>query len=251
MEKHIEFEDRKNGIILLKEENNKYIVIEKGVLPNDSDYKFENISWRNVEVVDNENNETIQGILIDIENDDYIEDIYSLLVNRKNDDFYEIFINLNKIFEFKKSPSFEDFRGYVGEALFILNIGGRRTENKYDTFDIFDNEGNLIEVKTYSNQKNTITISHEQLIQGAEIFIVPLINDNDGIDIIELSNLIDDHDFGIEIKTKFKDTKYCSYKFKNETPKPLEWIPEVDEKLPKGINSAKYIMSIFKPKDTN
>lgn len=232
-----------NGVLLL---DNSEIIIDKAILPEKGDRVFSYIKYEEIKLEDKDLNIDIEGILIKIDNKEYINEIYDILCNRRDNDFYQIFFELNQLFMFRREVTMEAFRGYVGEMLFIKNIGGRRSPNNSDTFDIF-NDGKQVEMKTYSKQQKTITISHEQLTQGSDIYVVPLIKDNDGLDIIELADMINDANFAKEIKAKFENSIFKNYKFRDVKPEPLSWLPKVSE-LPDGIKSAKYTMNIEEPK---
>lgn len=233
----------KNGIYLIKYNSEEEILIMDTVFPNHNDKKFNNITFEPITYNDDDFPGK-EGVILKFKSKEYIREIYNILADRKDDDFYKIFVDLNKLFSFKKEISLQEFRGDYGEALYLKYFGGRRTKNLNDLFDIFSKDDELIEVKSYSNKNMHITIQHQQLTGNAKIFIVPLDHSPDGLNIIELAEKIEDSEFSAYLKLKYAETIWLSYKFEQIKPEHFKNIPKINKKLPEGIKDAVYKVDI-------
>lgn len=235
----------KNGIYLIEYNYEEEILIMDSVFPNHNDKKFKNIIFEKITYNDDDfPGDT--GVILKFKSKEYIREIYHILSNRSDDDFYKIFVDLNKLFSFQNEISIQEFRGDYGEALYLKFFGGRRTKNLNDIFDIFSNEDELIEVKSYSRRNMHITIQHQQLISDSKIFVVPLVSSNEGLNIIELSEEIEDAEFSAYLKLKYVETIWSSYRYEQTKPEILEDIPKVSKELPEGIKDAIYKVDINK-----
>lgn len=147
--------------------------------------------------------------------------LFDILVNRKKGESFEDLLAytkniLNSEFEELKTK----FLGDYGEALYIYNNGGQRTENDFDTFDIFK-DGEQIELKSYTQQKRTVTVSIKQFISDIDIYVVLLeeTNSPEGLTIIDLANKISDKKFSDYLITKYSNSSFVDYKFLNNEHK--------------------------------
>lgn len=242
-EKNADVIKQEKNIYLLKIEEKKKIFIEEKVLNFDKNSSFNNIDYCKAEL-ELDSHQKFIGIEIIFENDEYIDDIYEIIVQRKDNDFERIFYELNEVFTLKKNISWDKFRGDFGEALYLFFNKGTKSNNEFDTFDFFDENKEKIELKTYSKQKKTILISHEQLQQNVKLFIVPLEVDNNGKTILEVAKEINDQKFGLELKNKYQNSKWKNYRFKLNKPTEFFLKNRYKFNLPKGINKAIYEINI-------
>ena len=235
---------RENGNVTLLTFNNRFFILMPLQETNEarfSEYKeFKIKKW-------NEDNGEIKT-LIELNENEFVDEVFDIISDRINngENIFNILHNLNKLLS-KYKEDYLKLRGDVGEALFILNNGGVKADDS-ETFDIIWNK-KYVEVKTFSPQKKTIDISLKQLEDQTLKYAVPIIQDSNGMNILELADIIDETnpDFASYIKNTYNDMSYLGFlKFKNEIPFDITSQLSDEIILPKNVVAAKFSIFIEK-----
>lgn len=154
---------------------------------------------------------------------------------------WESLLKLNKAFKMTHNDILK-FRGDLAEAIFLYFYQGTKLLNNSTADILFQNK--LIEIKSVSNQKNTITISKSQILENTEKYAVYLFLDNKGLTISEIAQKIKGNTIFVEgILKKYKNTKLDNLKFRLNKPINItSKIPKLD--LPNSIISAEFVIQI-------
>lgn len=209
--------EEKNGVVLIRLENGKEVIF---YTIDEHDNVVKRKTLQNITYASGFYNED-PGLYIEAFDNRSTKILFDILVNRKDDESFEDLLAytkniLNAEFEELKTKFLGDF----GEALYIYNNGGERTENDFDTFDIFKN-GEQIELKSYTQQKRTVTVSIKQFISDIDIYVVLLeeTNNDDGLTIMDLANKITDKKFAEYLISKYANSSFVDYRFMNNEHK--------------------------------
>lgn len=189
----------------IKEENNNCKLLNFGnrdfiLLPIKYDEQSNLKNYINLNIEKWSDNQTI----IEISDVEYSKDIFYTISNRLEEGMTLIKI-LDDISELylKYKTKYMKFRGDLTEAMFLAFVGGKWI-NDGETFDIEYND-EYYEVKSFSRQKKTIIISIEQLQQNTRKVAYPIIPDQEGYSIMELSKIIsgDNPEFSRYLSAKY------------------------------------------------
>lgn len=226
--------------IKLISDNNKYIIIVKDDLKEEDFEKFKEITmWESY--IDSE-----RWILLDLDFDQSMTQsiFYTIKELLKSNNLLNSLHVLSKKFSFKTpKDKYLKFRGDYAEAAYLYKNPKARKLNDHETADIND-EGEIIEIKSYSTQKNQVRISLKQIRENTTKLAFPLLNDTDGKNIIELSQSIDDISFKEYLIDQYKNTEYEHIKytidkdFLNINDQIKEFV------LPKNIIKADFVINI-------
>ena len=191
----------------------------------------------------NENNE--EKTLVEFYDKEFRDDIFEIISSRINEgeNLFTILNSLSFLLE-KNKKNYLKLRGDFGEAIFLLKNGGTKAMDN-ETFDIVW-KNKYVEIKTYSPQKRTIMITLKQIKENTLKFVVPIYNDSQGINILEISEKIKNTnpDFSNYLEKKYKKSSYLS-ELKFKICDPVDITNQIDKNiiLPSNIVSAKF--SIF------
>lgn len=152
---------------------------------------------------------------------------------------WEALILFNKVFT-KNRPDILKFRGDLAEAIFMLQKGGIKLEDSVSA-DVVVN-GELHEIKSFSPQKRTITISLQQANENTFKSAIELKLSNGGKTITEIAQLLNDNKFGSYLLETYKNTYYDLVKYEITTPNNVsKLIPKFDF----GKNIKKATIEIY------
>lgn len=229
--------DNNNGCELIEVYNDHYMII-----PFPAPEKKYSDNFVNLDIESWSENETI----IKIPEKEYSKDIFYTVSSRVNKDksVIEILDDVSDIY-FKQKGKFLKFRGDLIEAMYLAFVGGKWS-GEGETYDIEYN-GENIEVKSYTPQKNTILISIEQIMQNSKKFAGMVRPDSGGISLKELVDQFkeDNPDFKSSLKRRYKnesdfwEKKYMVPKFHDVTNQVSESI-----KIESNVVSGKIEISI-------
>ncbi|WP_342268472.1 hypothetical protein [Spiroplasma endosymbiont of Aspidapion aeneum] len=217
-----------NKLIIFEEEENTYI-----------SSKFNKLSFIKFET--NLSDKPRRGMIVKGE-EEIIKILYNHMINMQSS-IWEALIFMNHNFSWSKKE-YKKFLGDFAEALFIHKIGGKKLFET-STADIIYN-GQMIEVKSYSNQKKTITISDIQIKEKTIKYIVPLELSNDGLNIKQLAEKIKniDPEFSYYLSERYSNDSYNYLIYNIQEPINITKFLKYNIDLPKNFLSAKYEISI-------
>lgn len=210
----------------------RYIVVPR-TTPEESELK----SYVNLIIAPDGEDEN--NTIIAIENSDYAEDLFYLISNKIEDDLslIEILEDINELLA-KAGNDRNKFRGDYAEAAYLAYVGGEWVPGN-EIHDIVHN-GKNIEIKSFSPQSKTITMSHEQLSSDSIKMAYPLRTSSNGKTILDLAKLIRGSNprFSDELTKKYENDylqgnkKYEEMEFLNFTDQ-LDFEINVPEKVKK------------------
>lgn len=184
--------------------------------------------------------------LVEILNTVYSDDIFDIL-SRKLEEGKSVINVISELSDLymKNSVDYLKFRGDLGEALFLIEFGGKKITDG-ETYDI-ELDGKYIEVKSFSNQKKQITISLEQIKENSKVYAVPIEIDQDGLSILDMAEEISNSnpEFAEYIKNSYaKDDELSNRRYKKTIP--FDVTEQIDRNIvmPNNVISAEFKISI-------
>ncbi len=239
----IEIKNEINNVKLLKFGERYFILMPLQFVEDSTQYN----EYKKINIVKWKEEGTSEYLtLIEFLDDEFIFEIFDIISSTlsEEDNIFSILNRLNNFLS-KDNSDYLKLRGDIGEALFLMNIGGKKTDDS-ETFDIILGD-QYIEVKTYSPQARTINISLQQLQENTLKYAVPIYSDQEGMSIRDMAKEIEstNSEFYQYIMDTYKDNQYLStLKFKNEKPFEITNQLKGDIVLPDYVISAHFKVNI-------